>query len=147
PCPPGSPTEGLFEGSACDDLDATTTDDTVNAECECVGIPIPLNDEVCGATIISCGEELTDLTFIGASQSIDDACFGTGTADLWFNFTSDGTETLVISETSGSDVIVELYEGTACDTIVSIMPCDDFPEEFVVEEAGNYYFRVRPYST
>src|SRR5690606_6051632 len=48
------------------------------------------NDEACDAIELVCGDVMTNMPFVGATESIVDACYGTGVADVWFTFTSDG---------------------------------------------------------
>ena len=131
-------------GGACDDGDATTVNDTVNADCECVGTPIASNDDACTATALACGDEITQ-TLIGATESLDDSCYGTGTSDVWFTFTTDGSQIVTVAETSALDAVVQLFVGDDCDNMVEAGACKDSPENFTVTEAGTYFFRVRPY--
>ncbi|NEN25939.1 hypothetical protein G3O08_20825, partial [Cryomorpha ignava] len=84
--------------------------------------------------------------FVGATESIVDECTGNGTADVWYTFTSDGSEKYRISETSSANVVVGLYSADDCNTLTAISDCDNFPENYTVEEAGTYYFRVRSFS-
>ena len=103
------------------------------------------NDEICDAISLSCGDALTDMPFVGATQSIDDACFGTGTADVWYTFTSDGSEKYEIS--FANDVVLSVYQGTSCSDTTLIQSCQDFPDSYLATEAGTYFVRVRPYSS
>ncbi len=43
------------------------------------------------------------------------------------------------------DAVVQLFKGDDCENLVEVGACTDGPENFTVTEAGNYYFRVRPY--
>ncbi len=104
----------------------------------------PANDECVGAIALACGTPLEGQTFVSATQSIDDACSGLGTADVWYTFEADGSSTYTISESSSADVVVNLYSGS-CDGLTEIGSCQDSPENFTVTEAGTYYFRIRPY--
>ena len=106
----------------------------------------PANDEACTATPLVCGDVLNDLLFEGATQSVDDACAGSGAGDVWFTFVADGTQIYFIAETQ-SDVVVDLWSGDDCGNLTSLSACADFDENFTVTEAGTYYFRIRPYST
>ena len=133
-------------GDTCDDNDAGTVFDQIQADCSCAGTPIAANDEACTATTLVCGDALTDQSFAGSTQSVDDACFGSGTGDVWFKFVADGTQTYFIAETQ-TDVIVDLWIGDDCGALTSISDCVDFGENFTVTAAGTYYFRIRPYST
>ncbi|MCA1806694.1 MAG: hypothetical protein LC687_02355, partial [Actinobacteria bacterium] len=107
--------------------------------------PAPENDECNGAIALECGDVLMDIPFEGATQSIDDDCFGSGSADMWYSFVADGISTYTISESSASDVVVSLYTGDDCENLTEIESCSDFPESFEVTDAGTYFFRVRPY--
>ncbi len=107
--------------------------------------PAPVNDECAGAIAIECGTELLSQSFVGATQSIDDACGGSGIGDVWYSFTTDGANSYIIAETSSTDVVVSLYSGDDCETLIEVGVCKDSPESFTVNEAGTYYFRVRPY--
>ncbi|MDT0294108.1 GEVED domain-containing protein [Mesonia ostreae] len=133
-------------GDSCDDGDSNTVNDTINENCECEGISITTNDEACTATDIACGDTITQ-SLVGATESMEDDCFGTGSADVWFSFTSDGSQIVTVAETSPLDAVVQLFAGDECGNITEAGACDDFPEEFIVTEAGNYYLRVRPYSS
>ena len=104
------------------------------------------NDEACTAIVLSCGDVLANQSFIGATQSFEDACFGPATADVWYKFTSDGLEKYIIAQTL-ADVVVDLWSGDDCSSIIQVAGCQDFPESFEVTEAGTYYFRIRPYFT
>ena len=133
-------------GDACDDGDAGTVNDEILADCSCAGEPVAVNDEACTATELFCGDTLSGQSFAGSSQSVDDACSGSGTGDVWFTFTADGTQSYFIEETE-TDVVVDLWIGDDCGAITSISDCVDFGENFTVNEAGTYYFRIRPWST
>lgn len=131
-------------GNPCDDEDAGTVNDVINTDCECAGEPIADNDEACTATLLECGDSFSNVSFSGSTQSVDDACSGSGTRDVWFKFVHDGTQTYNIAETQ-TDVVVDLWEGDECGAITQITACSDFPENFIVTEAGTYYFRIRPW--
>src|SRR5690606_11457236 len=133
-------------GSSCDDGDAGTVFDVITAECECVGTPIAANDEACTATTLECGDALTGLSFAGATQSLDDACGGSGTGDVWFTFEADGTQAYLVAETQ-TDVVVDLWIGDDCGNITPVSACADSPESVEVSAAGTYYFRIRPWSS
>lgn len=133
-------------GSPCDDGNPNTVNDTVNENCECEGIPIATNDEACTATALACGDTI-EQSLIGATESLDDSCNGTGTADVWFSFVSDGSQIVTVSETSSFDAVVQLFIGTDCGALEEAGACKDSPENYTVTEAGTYYFRVRPYSS
>lgn len=102
------------------------------------------NDEACIATNIFCGETLTDMPFVGATLSFDDACFGEGVADVWYTFISDGSVKYKFSEASNADVVLSLYTGSTCNEIISYLPCQD-TEVLTITEAGTYFVRLRPY--
>jgi len=106
----------------------------------------PDNDEPCGAIPLACNEEGLNGTFLGATSTIDDACFGTGTGDVWYSFVADGATAYSIEETSFSNVVVGLYTASECDgELTEVIACQDFPESFNgVYEAGNYFVRIRP---
>src|SRR5690606_6873883 len=108
----------------------------------------PSNDEACDAITIACGETILQ-GFEGATSSLQDACFGSSVADVWVNFVSDGSQSYFISQGGELyfDGIVSLYEGDDCDNLTLVRACTDYPEEFTVNEAGNYFFRIRPYGT
>src|SRR5699024_4013790 len=103
-------------GDACDDGDDNTVNDTINEDCECVGIPTASNDVACSATPITCGDEIQQ-SLIGASASFTDDCFGSGSTDVWFSFTTDGSQEVTVAETSSFDAIVQLFEGDDCENI------------------------------
>lgn len=132
-------------GESCDDGDANTVNDTVNEDCECAGVPMAANDEACLATALACGGETLTQSLIGASSSLDDDCFGSGTSDVWFNFTTDGSQIVTVGEVSGFDAVVQLFTGDDCENLIEAGACKDGPENFTITEAGTYYFRVRPY--
>ncbi len=133
-------------GNMCDDGDAGTVNDVITDNCECVGTPQVVNDEACTATLLECGDDLSNQPFAGSSQSFDDACFGSGTGDVWYTFVADGTQTYLIAETE-TDVVVDLWSGDDCGNLTAEEGCVDFGENFTVTEAGTYYFRIRPYGT
>ena len=137
-------------GAPCDDGNPNTVDDTVNGNCECVGVPQISNDEACGATLINCGDTIQQ-SFVGASASLDDDCFGSSSKDVWIKFISDGTQVYTISQLGGApdyfDGVVQLYQGDDCGNLDEISDCKDYPESFQVFEAGTYYFRIRPYGS
>ncbi len=133
-------------GSPCDDGDPNTVNDALQEDCSCAGEPQLVNDEACGAIELFCGDDLSDQTFVGASQSVDDACGGSGTGDVWYKFVADGTQTYFIEETE-TDVVVSLYTGSDCGDLTQIGSCVDFGENFTVTDAGTYYFRIRPYGS
>lgn len=132
-------------GDSCDDGDAGTIGSTVQEDCSCAGgIPIATNDVACTATTLTCGDAITQ-SLIGATESMEDTCYGSGTADVWFSFTSDGSQIVTVAETSTLDVVVQLFVGDDCGNLVEAGACSDYTENFTVTEAGTYYFRVRPY--
>ncbi|MDG4951333.1 GEVED domain-containing protein [Weeksellaceae bacterium KMM 9724] len=133
-------------GAACDDGNPNTNNDTVNEDCECVGIPAADNDEACDATALTCGDVITQ-SLIGASSSIEDSCNGSGSSDVWFSFVVDGTQKVTVAETSSFDAIVQLFIGDDCGNLVEAGACSDITENYTVTEPGTYYFRVRPYSS
>ncbi|WP_310990957.1 GEVED domain-containing protein [Aequorivita marina] len=131
-------------GDPCDDGDPNTVNDVVTENCECEGVPVATNDEACTATEIACGDEITQ-SLVGATSSMGDDCFGSGSADVWFTFTSDGSQQYTIAETSSFDAVVQLFEADDCNNLTEVGACQDSPENFEVSEAGTYYYRVRPY--
>ena len=149
-CALASCPDGSFPGDTCDDGDPTTIDDTVQEDCGCVGIPAAENDTPCTATALACGDTLLDQSILGATAFGTDDCFGSATADVYYSFTADGTQTYrvaVLDPAFAFDGVVELLEGPDCNSLTVVGACDDFPEEFTVTEAGNYYFRVRAFNS
>lgn len=133
-------------GLPCDDGNPNTVNDVVTATCECTGVPVVANDEACTATVLECGDSFINLPFAGSTQSVDDACFGSGVGDVWFTFEADGSQTYLVAETQ-TDVVVDLWTGDDCGNLVQVSACADSPESVAVTEAGTYYFRIRPYGT
>ncbi len=133
-------------GIACNDGDPGTVNDEITADCECIGEPVAANDEACTATLLECGDALSNQSFAGSSPSVDDACSGSGTGDVWFTFVADGTQSYFIAETE-TDVVVDLWSGDDCGNLTSLSDCVDFGENFTVTEAGTYYFRIRPWGS
>src|SRR5690606_30750165 len=124
---------------------------TVNPNCgasqlyDAVACP-PSNDEACSALLLECGDTYSGISFEGATQSFDDACGGSGTADVWFTFEADGIQAYTIAETQ-TDVVVDLWSGDDCGNLTQVFACADSPEFFSVIDAGTYYFRIRPWGT
>ncbi len=134
----------LMEGDACDDGNPNTTFDSVNAECECVGIPDAINDGACTATEIACGDTILQ-SFAGATQSVIDNCGGSNVNDVWFRFTTEGTALYTIGESDNDfNAVIQLYEGDDCEILTEVTECVYFDHYFEVTEAGTYYFRIRP---
>lgn len=106
--------------------------------------PLATNDEACTATVLNCGEVISQ-SMEGATATSSDECFGSGTADVWFSFSSDGSQILTVAEDSTFDAVVQLFKGDACGNLEEVGACKDGPENYTVTETGNYYFRVRPY--
>src|SRR5690606_8913655 len=104
-------------------------------------------DEPCGAIVLNCSDEYVDVVFAGASESVEDECYGSGTADLWYSFTTDGSEIYTFSETSTNNIVIQIYTGDECGNLTAFGACADSPESFTTTEAGTYYVRIRPYST
>jgi len=147
---PDCPELLLNIGDACDDGDPNTVNDEVNADCVCVGEAVAANDNPCTATPLNCGDELTDQTLAGATAFGDDDCTGSGTVDVYYSFVSDGSGELIVAIEDPSfvfDGVVELLTGPDCENLTVAQDCSDFPESFSVTEAGNYWFRVRPWSS
>ena len=119
---------------------------SVSASIDSPAFCLPSNDEACGATVLACGDVVTQ-SLLGATASIEDNCFGTGSADVWFTFIADGTQSMTVAETSSLDAIVHLFMGDDCGNLQEVGACKDFPENYTVTEEGTYYFRVRPYSS
>ena len=141
---PGGPAQ---PGNPCDDGDASTVGETYQSDCSCGGgVPVAANDEPCDATVLICGDTIVQ-SLEGATASLNDNCGGTGSADVWFNFTTNGSEIVTVGEGGGVyfDAVVQLFQGDDCGNLTEVGACDDFPENFTVTEAGNYYFRVRPW--
>ncbi len=131
-------------GDACDDGDPNTVDDTVTEDCGCEGIPVATNDEACTATAIACDDVIVQ-SLMEATSSMEDGCDGTGSVDVWFSFTCNGSQTYTIGETSSFDAVVQLFMGDDCNNLTEAGSCSDPNEEYEITDAGNYYFRVRPY--
>jgi len=147
---PDCPELLLNIGDPCDDGDPDTVNDEVNADCQCVGEPIVTNNDPCSATPLNCGAVLTDQSLAGATATGDDDCTGSGTVDVYYTFITDGTTEYVIAIDDPSfvfDGVVELLTGPDCDNLVVSQACSDFPESFSVTAAGQYWFRVRPWSS
>ncbi len=145
---PDCPALGLNIGSPCDDGDPNTVNDTVNENCECEGIPMAANDEACTSTILACGDTVMQ-SFAGATMSVDDDCFGSSSADVWFTFVANGQQVYTVAEggTVYFDAVVQLYKGNNCNNLTEVSDCQDSPESFTVSDQGRYFFRIRPYST
>ena len=67
----------------------------------------PDNDDACGATTLACGNSI-EQSLAGATESLEDSCNGSGTSDVWFTFTTDGSQTYTVAETSNFDAVVQL---------------------------------------
>ena len=131
-------------GDACDDGNPNTANDVVTEDCECIGTPTADNNEACDATLLNCGDEVSQ-SLVGAVETEEDSCFGSGTADVWFTFTTDGTQLYTIAETSAFDAVVQLFMGDDCGNLIEVGACSDSTENYTISEAGTYYFKVRPY--
>ena len=107
-------------GDACDDGDDTTINDTVTADCACVGEAIPdapVNDLACDAIALACDEIVTGNTEFATNSA--NKCNGTGGNEVWYTFTADA-ETIVTLETciDGTDFDTDLSVFTgACDAL------------------------------
>lgn len=55
-------------GDACDDGNPNTTNDMVTEDCECIGTPTADNNEACDATILACGDEVSQ-NLVGAVET------------------------------------------------------------------------------
>src|SRR5690606_29605339 len=141
----GVPGGSAQPGTPCDDGDPGTAEEVYDEDCNCGGgVPVATNDEPCIATALACGDTLAQ-SLIGSTASLDDACFGTGTSDVWFSFTTDGTQIVTVAEISSFDAVVQLFSGDDCENLVEAGACKDGPENYTITEAGTYHFRVRPY--
>ncbi|NEN25911.1 hypothetical protein G3O08_20680, partial [Cryomorpha ignava] len=137
-------------GNACDDGDSNTVNDEIDANCDCIGIPMATNDEACIATELVCGVPIVQTT-AGASQSLPPITCENFTAaqafDVWFTFTADGTSSYIINDIATSDLVLEAFSSDGCGDLTSI-DCADIPEtiDFGVLAAGVYYVRAYAYS-
>ncbi len=132
-------------GDACDDENPSTVNTVLDEDCNCGGgVAIAANDDACSATALVCGETIAQ-SMAGSTPSMSDNCNGSGAADVWFSFTSDGSQIITVAENSSFDAIVQLFASDDCDNLVEVGACKDNPENYTVTEAGNYFFRVRPY--
>jgi len=119
------------------------------------------NDEPCGAIVLACNEEVEG-NFLGATETVGDACPGEGTADLWYKFEADGTSAYRIAETtinglsSPNIIILGLYTTDSCDgELNQVGACEFqfFPQFFgnanILDlnlSAGIYYVKVRSFN-
>jgi hypothetical protein len=112
------PELGLNIGAACDDGNDNTIDDTVNADCGCVGIPVPENDLCENAIEINCGDLVTGNN--SAASNTHPKCNGsTGGNDVWYSFTSDVNAVVYLEnclEGTNFDTDLSVFTG-ACDAL------------------------------
>ncbi|MGB6036095.1 MAG: hypothetical protein WBG42_07490, partial [Cryomorphaceae bacterium] len=106
----------------------------------------PENDEPCGATPLVCNAEAINGSFLAATPTLSDNCVGSGTADVWFTFESDGETAYRIREISSSDVVMYVYKANECDGESEVVVSCEYVLEKIedVFEAGTYFVRLRP---
>jgi len=106
----------------------------------------PENDEPCGAELLTCNSDTLSGTFIASTSTLEDDCSGAGEGDVWYGFTSDGSQFYSVSEISG-DVILSLYSASECDgELIEEIPCDDsfgLNSIGAALDAGEYLVRAR----
>lgn len=139
-CPLGVP------GQQCSDGNPGTTNDIVTADCECVGIPTEVNDDICGALELTCGQTYSGNYNLATISQLDD-CSGSGKKDLWFTFEADGVSTYFVSEITNDVNVLELYGADDCTgELTPIEECVSLDEYFGDQyPAGTYYVRLRGY--
>ncbi len=142
---PGDITIGLFEdmgwticyaadycpdleasiGDACDDGDPSSIGDTVNADCECVGISSITNDAICSATPINCGAVIEGSTIGATDSGIGYACTSYSYPDVFYSFTGyPGAEYSITVNGDNYDGMLSAYSG-ACDGVLTSLGCAD----------------------
>ncbi len=114
------PLLGLNVGSPCDDGNPATINDTVNANCECLGVPV--NDHCDGAIALECGLPVSGNTVGASSSGLDSYCGFTASSalDVWYSFVADGTLSYtvsVVATASDWDGVIFLYSGD-CNNLV-----------------------------
>jgi len=132
------PTEMVNFGDACDDMDATTTDDVIQADCTCAGT-VPVFD--CPMEMVNFGDACDDgdATTIGDVIQMDCICAGSVTENCPGAFineiaydcdTGDANEVIEIclpNTFTGSlaDIQVDLYNGSNS-TVYNTIALDAF---------------------
>ncbi len=108
---------GLNIGDSCDDGDENTIDDVVSEECECVGTPVPENNECADATEISCGD-VVEGSNVAASNNL--GCDGDERPTVWYAFTADEDASVYLSTchpATNIDTDINIYTGASCDDL------------------------------
>ncbi|NEN25898.1 hypothetical protein G3O08_20615, partial [Cryomorpha ignava] len=103
-------------GNACDDGDSNTVNDIVNENCECIGDPIPVNNECSDAISLSCNDYVVGTTR-GATDNV--GCDGDSRQTVWYSFTADATGDVILSTCNPEtnfDTDINVYTGT-CDAL------------------------------
>ena len=106
----------------------------------------PDNDEPCGATELVCNGNSITAAFLGATQTLNDACFNGSPTDLdiWYTFESDGIQSYFFTAISGFPYI-SLYTADDCSgSLTQVVACQQFPPSFNGNyPEGTYYVRIR----
>lgn len=117
--------------------------------------PPPPSNDACGGAIsltINTSCNYTNATSLNASQSLP-GCAGTADDDVWFSFVAtNSVHTITVDPSVNMDPVVQLYSGTNCGNLVSMVCMDNgFTDDNEVINAvgltvGNtYWIRVYDY--
>jgi len=157
----GGVTDNPEEGEACDDGDALTLNDVIQADCSCAGVAPsgPANDlcanaealTIDGGLVAGDNTDAADENGPDEVEAIDPACWGLdGTdGDVWYSLV--GTGARVDIETSGLDTQIAVYD--ACGG--NLVACDDdsgtafasLIEGFCTEVGTTYVIEVEGYDS
>ncbi len=132
-------------GANCDDGNPNTVNDKVTINCGCEGIPGLVNDEICGAIELSCGQTISG-NYNLATNSMTDNCSSPGNKDVWYTFEADGEAYYFVSDAAAAHLnILEMFKADSCDgSLELIRPCENIVEHFGDQyPAGRYYVRIR----
>jgi len=120
------------EGEACDDGNADTVDDAINANCVCAGTPIGPQNDVCADAFDVLADVVTTDSIAPDTGGAVNNCFTGATDAAWYSYTAlTAGETTVSSsiDLDTPDTRVSIYTGT-CDALTCLASDDDSGEGF-----------------
>ncbi|MGO3285296.1 T9SS type A sorting domain-containing protein [Mesonia sp.] len=143
---PGGPAQ---PGTACDDGDSNTVNDTYDENCNCAGIVPGPGADCSNAIAVVCNAGPETYTSVGSVATNTTDCF-LGNSGLWFSFVGTGGD-ITVNSSATFDHEMSINSGS-CGSLVNI-DCDDQSindEEYTISASVDgemYYVYIARYNS